>query len=165
MVTHRPGVTRYLWWVTLLWSVGLLVGAVLALLRAFGRDVMPTAPATFAPVALAGFLFFGERFVRSRVFGPDSVGPAGRQWRIACHVLREEGALFLGRSSHAEETVFGLTDRSRVVMVWRDKVYTVAQLESTARCLGRVLPTGKRVLVVCDDRAVFFLVRSRLLGR
>ncbi|MET0164200.1 MAG: class I adenylate-forming enzyme family protein [Vicinamibacterales bacterium] len=156
MVTHRPGVTRYIWWVTLLWSVGLLGGAVLALLRAFGHDVMPTPPATFAPFALAGFLFFGERFLRSRVFGPDSVGPAGRQWRIACQVLREEGALFLRRSSHVGETVFGVTDRSRVVMVWRDKMYTVAQLESAACCLGRALPTGKRVLVACDDRAVFF---------
>ena len=151
----RPLAQRYLRWLTLLWAATLLAGAYIVARRAAGDAVLPPGIGYFAPLALAALLFFGERSVRRVMFGTQSVGPVTRQWRIATRVMREELARVGGDMPGRAEPVVLRPDQSRALIVWSDAQCSVGALQAAALQLSRSLPPGRRVLVECEDRAVF----------
>jgi acyl-coenzyme A synthetase/AMP-(fatty) acid ligase len=155
---RQPSAQRYLWWLTLTWAATLLVGAFIVAWRATGEAVLTEAFSFIAPLTMAGLLFFGERRVRRKVLGQRSVGPVARQWRIASRILREEAASYLPSSFSRPDPVFRLRDDRRRLLVWRDSECSVAELQAVAIALSASLPPGQRVLVACEDRAVFLWV-------
>jgi len=155
---HQPLAQRYLRWLTALWAVTLLACAVLVASRAAGASVLVEWVVFVAPLALAGSLFFGERLVRRQVFGLQSVGPVARQWRIASRVLKEEATTLLQSAFTKPESVFLFLDERRRLIVWRDTDCSVGELQAAAIELSDSLPRGRRVLVACEDRAVFLWV-------
>lgn len=151
----QPFAGRYLRILTLLWAMTLLVCAAFVAWRVAGALTISPLIGMFAPVALAALLFFGERFVRRRVFGLDAVGPVGQQWRIATGIMRGELSRQWPSGFSRPSAVFCLPDKHRKVIVWRTGDCSVEALQAAAHELSTTLPPGRRVLVACDDRAVF----------
>jgi acyl-coenzyme A synthetase/AMP-(fatty) acid ligase len=151
----QPIAQRYLRWLTLAWTAALLASASIVASRAAGEAVLPPAIGYLTPLALAVLLFFGERIVRRLMFGTQSVGPVSRQWRIATGVMREELKHLRPGTLNRAEPVFQWPDQRRTLIVWRDGECSVEALQSAAIRLSTSLPPGGRVLVDCEDRAVF----------
>lgn len=154
MAEQRPGAQRYLWWLTLLWALFLFacVGATAA--RLAPGDLVPPHAALAAMLGGA-LLFVGERWLRAAVFGAETVGAASTQWRNAASILRTEAADLFQRHRADAVPLFRLDDDERPLIVWRDACCSVGALRGAARSLADELPTGQRVLIVCDDRAAF----------
>lgn len=149
---QQPAAQRYLRWLTALWAIALLSAAYIVGRRIVGTPVLLGYAGLAAPIAPAALLFFGERLVRRHVFGEGSVGPVARQWRIASDILRREALASLPRRA---EPVLRPADSARALVVWRDRTCTVGQLQAAAVSLTTGLPRGQKILVACEDRAVF----------
>jgi acyl-coenzyme A synthetase/AMP-(fatty) acid ligase len=154
----QPFARRYLRWLTVLWATTLLVSAFIVARRAAGELVLSPSISLFAPLALVVLLFFGERLVRRQVFGLRSVGSVARQWRIATRIMREELIRHWPNALSRPVPVFLQPDERRKLIVWRDRDCSVGALQSAASELSTSLPPGARVLVACEDRAVFLWV-------
>ena len=155
VTVQHPNAQRYLRWLTALWTIALLAAAFLVGRRIAGSPAFLGYAGLAAPIAPAVLLFFGERLVRRHVFGDASVGPVAQQWRIASDILRQEAFASIPRLFEASEPVVSPADAERALVVWRDGECTVGQLQAAAWTLAAKLPRGSRVLVVCEDRAVF----------
>jgi len=152
-VAERPRARTYLRGLTALWSLALLAAAWLALRRAAGLAGLSDLPDQYAfaaPLVAILVLFFGERSVRRVVFGADTVSPVREQWQVALRIMKDE---FRGRGATQRAIVASGLDRT--AMVWRDRSCTMRELLAAAQALAPRLPPGQRVLVACDDRAVF----------
>ena len=156
--TSRQFAQRYLWWLTALWAATLVASAYLVAKRAVGELFITESVGFLAPLTMACLLFFGERLVRRQVFGLQAVGPIRRQWRIASRILREEAKAQLQLAFTRSKPVFFLPDARRTLIVWRDMNCSVGDLQAAAIQLSESLPEGPRVLVACEDRAVFLWV-------
>lgn len=155
-VAARPRARTYLRGLTALWSLALLAAAWLALRRAAGLAGLSELPDqyTFAlPLAAILVLFFGERTVRRAVFGADTVSTVREQWQVALRIMKDE---FRGRGRGVEsQRAVAAHDLDRTAIMWRDRACTMRELLAAAQALAPRLPPGQRVLVACDDRAVF----------
>lgn len=153
-VAARPRARTYLRGLTALWSLALLAAAWLALRRAAGLAGLGELPDqhTFVlPLAAILLLFFGERTVRRAVFGADTVSTVREQWQAALRIMKDE---FRGGDIERQWAV-AAHDLDRTAIVWRDYTCTMRELLAAAQALAPRLPPGQRVLVACDDRAVF----------
>jgi acyl-coenzyme A synthetase/AMP-(fatty) acid ligase len=153
----QPAVQRYLRGLTAFWSLTLLACALLVGQRAWA-DATAFGAAWLLPPTLVALLFFGERWLRSLVFGPQTLGPVRRQWQIAGRVMRGELVLRFRRALRLPEPVFDRAEPARPVIVWRDGEVSATSLQAAAVELAGTLPEGRRLMVVCDDRAVFLWV-------
>ena len=149
---QRPAARRYLRWLTALWAVALLAAAYIVGRRIAGSPLLLGYAGLAVPLAPAALLFFGERLVRRHVFGEGSVGPVARQWRIASDILRREA---LASLPWRPEPVLRYAESARPLVVWRDHACTVGQWQAAAVSLAATLPRGQKILVACEDRAVF----------